>query len=57
MYPRLFDDSRQYYRLAYVQPDPPAGKKQPLSRNIKVKVTRDGVNVRSRQRYAPITGS
>ena len=57
MLPRLIEDSRQYYRLAYAQPDPPAGKKQPLSRSIKVKVTRDGVDVRSRQRYAPITGS
>lgn len=56
MLPRLMADSRQYYRLAYVQPDPPPGRKQPLSRSIKVKVTRDGVDVRSRQRYAPITG-
>jgi len=57
MVPRLIEDSRQYDRLAYAQPDPPPGKKQPVSRSIKVKVTRDGVDVRSRQRYAPIAGS
>lgn len=50
---RLLSDSRQYYRLAYLQPEPPPGKKQPLSRRIKVKVTRPGVEVRARQRYAP----
>lgn len=57
LFPRLLEDSRQYYRIAYVQPDAPAGKKQPLSRSITVKVARDGVDVRSRQRYAPVTGS
>ena len=57
MFPRLLEDSRQYYRIAYVQPDPPAGKKQPLSRSIKVRVSREGVDVRARQRYAPASGS
>ena len=50
---RLVSDSRQYYRLAYVQPDPTPGRKQPSSRTIKVKVSRDDVDVRARQRYAP----
>ena len=51
---RMIDDSRHYYRIAYAQPDPPAGKKQPSTRSIKVKVERKGVDVRARQRYAPI---
>ena len=50
---RLLQDSRQYYRLAYLQPDPPPGKSQPRVRTIKVKVSREGVQVRARQRYAP----
>jgi VWFA-related protein len=51
--PRMLRDSRQYYRLAYVQPDPPPGKKQPRTRSIKVQVSRPGLEVRARQRYAP----
>ena len=51
---RMIEDSRQYYRLAYAQPDPPPGKSQPLTRSIKVKVSRGGVEVRARQRYAPV---
>lgn len=51
--PRMLQDSRRYYRLAYVQPDPPPGKRQPTSRRIEVKVSRPGVEVRARQRYAP----
>jgi VWFA-related protein len=50
---RMLEDSRQYYRLAYVQPDPPPGRKQPPSRRITVKVARPGVEVRARRRYAP----
>ncbi len=50
---RMIEDSRQYYRLAYVQPEPALGKAQPQTRGIKVKVTRPGVDVRARQRYAP----
>ena len=52
-YAQLLQDSRQYYRLAYVQPEPAPGKAQPQTRGIKVKVTRPGVDVRARQRYAP----
>ncbi len=51
---RLVKDSRQYYRIAYAQPDPRPGKKQPATRAITVKVARDGVDVRTRQRYAPV---
>lgn len=51
---RMVQDSRQYYRMAYAQPDPPAGKKQPGTRAIKVKVSRPGIDVRARQRYAPL---
>jgi VWFA-related protein len=51
--PQMLQDSRQYYRLAYVQPDPPSGKKPPPSRSIEVKVARKGVDVRARQRYVP----
>ncbi len=50
--PQMLQDSRQYYRLAYLQPDPRPGKRQPSSRSIKVTVSRD-VDVRARQRYAP----
>lgn len=52
---RMVQDSRQYYRLAYAQPDPAPGKKQPATRGIKVKVTRPGIDVRARQRYAPLS--
>ena len=51
--PRMLEDSRQYYRLAYVQPDPRPGRTQPASRRIEVKVSRQDVHVRARQRYAP----
>jgi VWFA-related protein len=54
---RMMQDSRQYYRLAYAQPDPPKGKKQPSARSIKVKVSRRDVAVRARQRYAPVSGT
>ena len=53
-YARLVQDSRQYYRLAYAQPDPPPGKRQPATRKISVKVSRPGLQVRARQRYAPV---
>jgi VWFA-related protein len=54
---RMVQDSRQYYRLAYAQPDPPRGKKQPTSRTIKVRVSRGDTEVRARQRYAPVSAS
>lgn len=54
---RMIEDSRQYYRLAYAQPDPPPGKSQPLTRSIKVKVSREAVDVRARQRYAPVNAT
>jgi VWFA-related protein len=53
---RLIQDSRQYYRMAYAQPDPPRGKTQPAARSIKVKVSRGDVDVRARRRYAPVSG-
>lgn len=51
--PQMLRDSRQYYRLAYVQPDPPPGKTHPATRRITVEVDRKGVDVRARQVYAP----
>lgn len=51
--PRIVRDSRQYYRVAYVQPEPAEGKVQPRTRAIEVKVERRGVEVRARQRYTP----
>ena len=51
--PRMIRDSRQYYRLAYVQPEPAEGKKQPQTRRIELKVERRGVDVRARQQYVP----
>jgi VWFA-related protein len=57
IFPQIVQDSRQYYRLAYAQPDPPAGKRQPASRKITVKVARPGVEIRARQRYAPMGAS
>jgi VWFA-related protein len=51
--PGIMQDSRQYYRLAYVQPDAESGKSQPATRRITVKVDRPGVHVRARQLYAP----
>ena len=50
--PRLLQDSRRYYRLAYVQPDGVAlGRDTP--RRIDVKVLRPGVEVRFRRAYLP----
>jgi hypothetical protein len=57
IFPQVLQDSRQYYRLAYAQPDPAPGKKHPESRSIEVKVARRGLDVRARQRYAPVVGS
>lgn len=51
--PQIVRDSRQYYRLAYVQPEPAKGKRQPRTRRIEVKVDRRGVDVRARQQYVP----
>jgi VWFA-related protein len=51
--PQIMRDSRQYYRLAYVQPDPDPGKKHPTTRRITVKIDRPHVEVRARQLYAP----
>jgi hypothetical protein len=51
--PGIMQDSRQYYRLAYLQPDAEPGKSQPATRRITVKVDRPGVHVRARQLYAP----
>ena len=53
--PQIIRDSRQYYRLAYVQPEPAPGKRQPSSRRIEVKVKSRGLEVRARQRYVPTT--
>lgn len=51
--PAIVRDSRQYYRLAYVQPDPEPGKAQPATRRITVKVDRPDAQVRARQVYVP----
>lgn len=51
--PGVLRDSRQYYRLAYVQPASEPGKRPPAVRRIDVKVTRPGVEVRARKAYAP----
>jgi VWFA-related protein len=50
--PRLLQDSRQYYRLAYPQPDLAPGE-APRPRRIEVKVLRDGAKVRARSSYVP----
>jgi VWFA-related protein len=57
VFPRILEDSRQYYRIAYAQPEPAKGRKQPAQRSIKVKVSRPGVEVRARERYAPASVS
>lgn len=57
IFPRILEDSRQYYRIAYAQPDPKPGKKQPSQRSITVKVSRPGVEVRARERYVPVAQS
>ncbi|BCS32086.1 hypothetical protein TBR22_A12940 [Luteitalea sp. TBR-22] len=46
----MVGDSRRYYRLAYRQPDVAADK---TPRSVQVKVTRPGVDVRSRRYYVP----
>lgn len=51
--PGIVRDSRQYYRLAYVQPEPAEGEAQPRTRRIEVKVDQRGVEVRARQQYVP----
>lgn len=50
--PRLLQDSRQYYGLAYTQPDLAPGEAR-RSRRIEVKVLRDGAKVRARSAYVP----
>lgn len=51
--PGIMQDSRQYYRLAYAQPELDEGKSQSEPRRIEVKVDRPRVEVRARQRYVP----
>ena len=48
----LIRDSRQYYRIAYHQPDVPASELG-RPRRIEVSVTRRDVDVRARRRYMP----
>jgi len=50
--PRLLQDSRRYYRLAYVQPDVAEGERD-KTRRIEVKVLRERVEVRARKAYLP----
>lgn len=50
--PRLLQDSRRYYRLAYVQPDVASGERD-KERRIEVKVLRKHVEVRARKLYLP----
>ena len=50
--PRLLQDSRRYYRLAYVQPDVASGERE-KERRIEVKVLREHVEVRARKVYLP----
>lgn len=50
--PGMIRDSRQYYRLAYVQPDVPQDEKASV-RTIDVSVSRRGVAVRARTAYLP----
>lgn len=50
--PGIMQDSRQYYRLAYAQPEL-TGKAQSEPRRIEVQVDRTRVEVRARQRYVP----
>ncbi len=47
--PRIIQDSRQYYRLVYVQPDAEGAERR--TRRIDVKVSRPGVEVRARREY------
>jgi VWFA-related protein len=53
--PRILQDSRQYYRLVYAQPDAEPGRVHPATRRIQVKVARAGVQVRARQQYVPVS--
>ncbi len=48
----MIRDSRQYYRLAYLQPDVPDDKSG-KPRRIDVSVTRRDVDIRARRRYMP----
>ncbi len=48
----MIRDSRQYYRLAYVQPDV-RGDELGRPRRIEVSVTRRDVDIRARRRYMP----
>jgi VWFA-related protein len=50
--PGLLQDSRRYYRLAYVQPDVPLEERN-KERRIEVRVLRDHVQVRARKAYLP----
>lgn len=50
--PGMFRDSRQYYRLAYVQP-PVATGDEGKTRGIEVRVARPDTTVRARRRYLP----
>lgn len=50
--PQLFQDSRRYYRLVYVQPDV-APSDRGKARQIDVKVLRPRVDVRARKAYLP----
>lgn len=50
--PRLLQDSRRYYRLAYVQPDVALGERN-KARSIEVRVLRERVDVRARKSYLP----
>jgi len=49
---QVIRDSRQYYRLAYVQPGIPAAERS-RPRTITVRVSRDDVQVRARSAYVP----
>jgi VWFA-related protein len=51
--PGIMQDSRRYYRLAYVQPELDQGKSRSEPRRIEVKVDRPRVEIRARQRYLP----
>ena len=48
----MFRDSRQYYRLAYVQP-PVAPGDEGKARSIEVRVARPDTTVRARRQYLP----
>jgi VWFA-related protein len=48
----MFRDSRQYYRLAYVQP-PVAPGEEGKARSIEVRVARPDTTVRARRQYLP----